>query len=301
MFNNKPLKEFLNFTLKVIIAHTFTYFILGLIMSNIFDYQAIWQQDVIKDFLRPYNSPWIMIGPFLQPIRGVLFAVGIWPIREIIFNKKHGWLILWGIIVVFGILSTPAAAPCSVEGLLYSQLPLWFHLIGLPEILLQTLAFSLLLVWWMKDKPEKAIDKPIKRHTAMFLLIMFSVMIACFGYIGYAIGAILNAKLAGISINVSGESVSLKSQMIFVFAFLINTFSLIIVIAKQYYNKISPWIMFLIFWIIDTASPLLYQAITHRMMPFYMALIMGFFPALIITLSIKFNTSKFEQININSI
>jgi hypothetical protein len=296
MENQSNLKQYLNFTLKVIVAHTFTYFIFGLIMSNIFDYQAIWQQDVIKDFMRPYDSPWIMAGPFLQPIRGIIFAIGIWPIREIIFNKKHGWLTLWGIIVVFGILSTPAAAPCSIEGLLYTQLPLWFHLIGLPEIMLQTLLFSLLLTWWMKRNTNIDPNKPVNKYSRLLLLIMFSVMIGCFGYIGYAIGAILTAKLAGVTINVSGDSVSLKSQMMFVFAFFINTFSLIVLIAKQYYDRFSLWILFLVFWLIDTAAPLLYQAIAHRMMPFHMALLMGFFPALIITLSIKFNVSKFEQI-----
>ena len=150
MEKQKTQISFLNFTLKVIIAHTFTYFLFGLLMSNIFDYRDIWQQDVIKDFMRSYNSPWIMAGPFLQPIRGILFAVGIWPIKEIVINNKYGWLTLWGIIVIFGILSTPAAAPCPVEGILYTQLPLWFHLIGLPEIMLQTLLFSILLTYWIK-------------------------------------------------------------------------------------------------------------------------------------------------------
>lgn len=88
----------------------------------------------------------------------------------------------------------------------------------------------------------------------------------------------------------------LERSTMFVFAFLINVFTLIVLIAKQYYRKLSLCIIFLFYWIVDTASPLLYQAIAHRMMPFHMAILLGFFPAIIITLSIKFNKSKFEQI-----
>jgi hypothetical protein len=44
--------------------------------------------------------------------------------------------------------STALAAPGSTEGIIFTQLPLWFHFIGMPEILLQTLAFSLLLFYW---------------------------------------------------------------------------------------------------------------------------------------------------------
>ncbi|MEJ2195355.1 MAG: hypothetical protein P8X73_10935 [Ignavibacteriaceae bacterium] len=62
---------------------------------------------------------------------------------------------------MFGILSTPAAAPCSVEGLLYSKLLIWYHLIGLPEILLQTLTFSLVLTCWMRRKPK---DVKVKEY-----------------------------------------------------------------------------------------------------------------------------------------
>jgi hypothetical protein len=299
MLFKESSKQFFVFTFKVIIAHTLTYFIFGLIMSNIFDYQEIWNQEVVKDFMRPMNSPWIMIGPFLQPIRGLLFAIGIWPIREIILSRKYGWLILWNIIIIFGILSTPAAAPCSIEGLLYSQLPLWFHLIGLPEIILQSLAFSLLLGWWINRPPKDKNDKPQKKQTVLFLRIIFPIMIACFGYIGYAIGGILVAKLSGVAINVSGSSISLKGQLMFVFAFLINVFALFIIITKHYHKKIPSWTIFVLFWILDTTSLLLYQACMHHMMPVHMALIMGFFPSLIITLSIKFNSSKFEQVKMH--
>ncbi|MCX8025168.1 MAG: hypothetical protein N3A60_08200, partial [Thermanaerothrix sp.] len=109
-------KEFLIFAGKIIMVHTVTYFVFGLIMSNLFDYGRIFEQEVIRDFMRPIGSSAVFLGPLLQPIRGFLFAVVLWPLRETIVAHKRGWLILWGIFVVFGILGTPAAAPSSLEG-----------------------------------------------------------------------------------------------------------------------------------------------------------------------------------------
>ena len=41
--------EFLTFAFKVIVVHSATYFFFGLLMSNIFDYASIFQQEVIRD------------------------------------------------------------------------------------------------------------------------------------------------------------------------------------------------------------------------------------------------------------
>lgn len=57
-------------------------------------------------------------------------------------QKKYGWLRLWAII---GIINTPGPAPCSIEGLIYTQLPLELYIKGAPEIPVQTLLFSYLV------------------------------------------------------------------------------------------------------------------------------------------------------------
>jgi hypothetical protein len=41
-----------------------------------------------------------------------------------------------------------------LEGIIYTVLPLWLHLIGLPEILLQSLFLSLLVFYWV-NHPQK--------------------------------------------------------------------------------------------------------------------------------------------------
>jgi hypothetical protein len=142
------MKNFLSFAAKVIILHTVTYFVAGIISATLNDYESVFQMPVVNGFMRSFNSKWVLCGPLFQPLRGLVYALGLWPFRTFILSKKHGWLYIWSLFVVFAIIGTSGAAPGSMEGIIFTQLPLWFHFIGMPEILLQTLAFSLLLFYW---------------------------------------------------------------------------------------------------------------------------------------------------------
>jgi hypothetical protein len=53
------------------------------------------------------------------------------------------------------IFSTAGPAPGSVEGVIYTTIPLALQLRGLPEVMLQTLALSALLVLW-HQRPHRA-------------------------------------------------------------------------------------------------------------------------------------------------
>jgi hypothetical protein len=268
----------------VALVHTVTYFVFGLIMSNLFDYGRIFQREIIRDFMRPIDSSSAFLGPLVQPIRGLLFALGLWPIRRAIVESRRGWLILWGIFVTFGILSTPAAAPSSLEGVIYSKLPLWYHLIGLPEILLQTLTFSLILVWWERRRYQPG--QPL-RKSALWTDILKAVMIACFAYMGYAVGSILSAIIAKANIDMETAAADWKTQMMFVVAFVFNVILILLVSRRWVNHKIALWQVFLLFWLVDTAVPLIYQWIFLSPMPLPLAILIGFFPALVIAIGIR--------------
>lgn len=276
-------------------VHLATYILMGIIMSNIFDYSELFQQDIIKDFMRPYDSPEVVIGPYLQPIRGLLFAIALWPIRSVLLEKKRGWLILWTIFVVFSILSTTAAAPSSIEGVIYSKLPLWYHLLGLPEIMVQTLIFSVALVWWDKSSLQKA-EGEKKQGNPLVTEIVKAVMAACFAYIGYAIGGLLTVALIGAEVDVETAAGDLKTQMMFVVAFVINALTVFFIARRWLANKISIWLIFAMFLVLDTGVPMLYQlAVFGSPSPIHLALLLGFFPAVIITVSVFFNYKKPAQ------
>lgn len=294
MTYQKSTNEFLQFAFVTILMHTVTYFIFGAIFSNLFDYPFLFAQDIIKDFMQPITSENILYGPFLQPLRGILFSIAIYPLRELLIEKKNAWLILWGLFLVFGILSTPGPAPCSIEGVIYTKLPLSFHLIGIWEISLQTLAFSYLLTRWLKRVTDGAVTPVFSNRKIMLKRLMLAFSIACFGYIGYAIGGILTAHLAGKSINLKSASTNLSAQFPIIFSFFMNLVALLVVTGKRYFNKLSLPKIFVLFWIIDTLSPLIYQAIFSYTMPIHLALFMGFFPAMIITVSFKMNEKNYK-------
>lgn len=286
------LREFLGFAGRAMLVQTVSYFLFGLIMSNIFNYRALFQQEVIRDFMRPIDSPYTFLGPLIQPIRGLLFAVGLWPLRKTIFENRYGWLILWGIFVIFGILSPPAAAPSSLEGVIYTQLPIWYHLVGLPEIMLQTLTFSVVLYWWERVRYRTTSQIQIRRQSKWASDIGKAVMIASLAYIGYAVGSILSAVIARVEIDMGAAAFDLRTQMMFVAAFVVNIVLIFLASKKWVRGEIALWHVFLFFWVADTAVILLYQLVFLSPMPVLLALLVGLFPAFIIAVGMHFGYKK---------
>ena len=146
----------LSLTLKAIVAHTLTYFLVGLVASVVFNYSADFARPELRAYMRQLDDPIIALGPALQPLRGVLFALAFYPLREILFRRKNGWLITWWLMVALGIFSTFGPAPGSVEGAIYTTLPIVDQFLagGMLEILVQSLLFSALLYYWV-NHPEK--------------------------------------------------------------------------------------------------------------------------------------------------
>jgi hypothetical protein len=96
----------------------------------------------------------VVAGPLFQPVRGLLFALAFYPLREILFGRKNGWLVLWWLLVALGILSTFGPAPGSVEGMLYTVIPIPQQMTGWLEVVPQALLLSAILFYWV-NHPEK--------------------------------------------------------------------------------------------------------------------------------------------------
>lgn len=52
-------------------------------------------------------------------------------------------------------------------------------------------------------------------------------------------------------------------------------------------HKIAVWQVFLLFWLADTVVPLAYQLIFLSPMPLPLAVLIGFFPAVVIAIGIR--------------
>jgi hypothetical protein len=152
MSNNQP--SFMALTVKTIVVHTVTYFLMGVLAYYGLDYAERFARPELACWMRQTNDPMVILGPLLQPIRGVIFALAFFPLREILFGRKNGWLILWWLLVALGILSTFGPAPASVEGMIYTVIPIPDQMTGWLEVVPQALLLSAILFYWV-NHPEK--------------------------------------------------------------------------------------------------------------------------------------------------
>ena len=153
MRSEKP--RFIPLAVKTIVVHTVTYFVMGLLASTLLNYGAWYAEPSLRSFMRQTSEPLVMAGPLFQPIRGLLFAVAFYLLRDVLFGKGNGWLVMWITLVILGILSPFGPSPGSIEGMVYTILPFGYHLKGLPEVVLQALLFSLLLCYWVNHPEPK--------------------------------------------------------------------------------------------------------------------------------------------------
>ena len=138
--------------LKSSVAHTLTYFLMGILAYNFLNYEDSFVAGALENYMRPTDSAWVAAGPGLQWIRGIIFALAFYPLREVFFHKKNGWLILGWVLTALGILSTFGAAPGSIEGILYTNYPTNFF--SYVEVVPQAFLFAGLLYYWV-NHPEK--------------------------------------------------------------------------------------------------------------------------------------------------
>ena len=155
-------------TLKTVVVHTITYFVAGILAYTLGGYEKTFSEPPLSHFMRPTSDPLVMAGPLFQPIRGVIFALALYPVRNVLFAERRGWLILWWLLLALGVLSTFGPSPGSVEGLIYTVIPPLDQILGLWEVLLQSFLFSVILFYW--------VNHPEKRWFSWTLGIAFSIV-----------------------------------------------------------------------------------------------------------------------------
>jgi hypothetical protein len=139
---------------KTSVVHTITYFLMGLLAYAFLGYTERFAQADMASWMRQTSDPMVMAGPLFQPLRGIIFALAFFPLREILFGKKNGWLVMGWLLVALGILSTFGPTPGSIEGMIYTILPISGQLVGWLEVIPQALLLSVILHYWV-NHPEK--------------------------------------------------------------------------------------------------------------------------------------------------
>jgi hypothetical protein len=139
-----------SFTWRITAAHTITYFIAGFLAYKLFNYAELFETGDMAVLMKPTDSPWVMAGPALGVFRGIMFGLILWPFKSVFLEGKYGWLKLWSLFIGLAILGTAGPTPGSFEGMIYTNFPVIEQIIGLREVVFQTLLFSLVVFYWYK-------------------------------------------------------------------------------------------------------------------------------------------------------
>jgi hypothetical protein len=160
--------RFLSLAFKTAVCHTITYFIMGILAYHFLHYAELIAQPCSG--MRPITDPLVRAGLLFQPLRGVLFALVFYPLRQRLFGVRNGWVLLGWMLFALGILGTFAAPPGSMEGLIYTTVPLVYQFRGYLEIVTQVVLLSALLSYW--------VNHPGKKWLNWLLSIAFCLVIA---------------------------------------------------------------------------------------------------------------------------
>ena len=141
------MNTFWEIIIKTTLVHTLTYFVVGLAAFYLFNYKATLQHPANN--MKSATDPMVRAGVLFQPLRGILFGVVFYLLRDILFSRPDGWLVIWVTLVVVGIFSTFAPAGSSIEGFIYLKSGGGVNRGGLVEILIQSLLLSTMTYYWI--------------------------------------------------------------------------------------------------------------------------------------------------------
>ena len=145
--------RFVPLAVKTVVCHTITYFICGLRAYKLLNYEAIINNP--GSGMRPTSSLWVILGAPLQVFRGMLFASVFYLLRDRLFNRRDGWLVMAWVLIGIGILGTFAAPGGSLEGFIYTTMPVWMQMRGYLEVVTQAVLLSGLLCYWVNHPGKK--------------------------------------------------------------------------------------------------------------------------------------------------
>ena len=147
---------------------------MGLLASTFMNYEEKYALPWMVCWIRQFGDPLLTAGPLFQPIRGIIFALAFYPLRKVLFGKRNGWLVMWWLLVALGILSTFGPPPGSIEGMIYTVIPIASQLSGYLEIVPQALLLSVGLCYWVNHPEKKWLNWVM--GTAFVILIILPVL-----------------------------------------------------------------------------------------------------------------------------
>ncbi|MFQ5891583.1 MAG: hypothetical protein ACE5HW_02165, partial [Candidatus Methanofastidiosia archaeon] len=81
-----------------------------------------------------------------------------------------------GLFLTLAVFAPAGEQPSSIEGFIYTNLSVLFHLLYLPEIILQTLVFSWLVVTWEHHKGKKLTIPLVVVFFAILIIMILGIL-----------------------------------------------------------------------------------------------------------------------------
>ena len=159
-----------------------TYFLIWLLSFLFLDYSARYADPAVAAALRQTDHPLVTAGPLFQVLRGFLFGITFYALRDVIFPKQRGWLTLWLVLSIVGIFSPFSSAPGSIEGIVYSTLPMWFHIMSLPELIIQSFLLASLTHYLLNHSEKKWMSI---LFGTLFIIIVLLVLLGILSSVGF--------------------------------------------------------------------------------------------------------------------
>jgi len=155
---SNPQPSFWSILYRTMITHTVTYLAIGVVASILLGYATRMVRPDVAPIIRGITDPILMASPLFQPLRAVLLAIVFYLLRDVLFTNRKGWLIMWCMLVVIGILTPFSASWGGIEGMIFFNLPLSDHIAGWPEVFSQTLLLSVILTYWVNHPKSKRLN-----------------------------------------------------------------------------------------------------------------------------------------------
>lgn len=269
------MKKTMEFIFKVTVAHFVTYLVCGMLFSTLFNYETLFELGNAKYFMKDFHGSSSLIGPFVQIIRGLLLGFILLILKDNVLSGKRAWLHLWIIFAGLGIICTPGPAPFSIEGVVYSQLPLEFHLKAAPEILVQTLLFSL----WVTGDFKWKISETVK----------ISAVVTAISGVGFSLGGVLLALVLKTDIM---ESASDPFAFVVMFIAMIIVFFTTILYLRSKMSKRFIVVYYFVCYLALAGLPTVYNYAADSVMKSPLSLIFSGLPVMVIGIYLSYVKRK---------
>jgi len=163
-------KENFKFVWRITASHMIAYFCAGIFALLVIDYKNLFSESTMSSFMLPTDTPIVALGPALQIIRGLIMALVLLPLRKVFTDNIYGCFKLWLLLIGFSVFSTFAAAMGSLDGFIYTNVPIIEQIIGYPEAFLWSALF--VGIMWTFYKYEKKVINIV----AIILFVLVIIM-----------------------------------------------------------------------------------------------------------------------------